>query len=155
MPRDRKPGPIKGMRTDAQVQPLRAATHQPYGDAGDQLAAQRTVPLPQAPPVPTGAPITPDAVLGAPGAAPADPLAAALQSAQAWQPPMSVGLHAPTARPDEPITHGLAMGPGAGPEALGLNTPQPAVATTLADLARISGDPSLAMLAQQALGRGL
>lgn len=30
-------------------------------------------------------------------------------------------LFAPTQRPDEPITTGIAMGPGAGPEALGLS----------------------------------
>ncbi len=30
-------------------------------------------------------------------------------------------LYAPTERPDEPITSGIAMGPGAGPEILGIN----------------------------------
>lgn len=30
-------------------------------------------------------------------------------------------LYAPTQRPDEPITQGIAMGPGAGPEILGMN----------------------------------
>lgn len=33
-------------------------------------------------------------------------------------------LDAPSQRPNEPITHGLPVGPGAGPEALGL-TPDP------------------------------
>lgn len=32
-------------------------------------------------------------------------------------------LYAPSQRPEEPITHGIAMGPGAGPEALGINAP--------------------------------
>ena len=30
-------------------------------------------------------------------------------------------LYAPTQRPDEPITTGIPMGPGAGPEVLGIN----------------------------------
>jgi hypothetical protein len=29
-------------------------------------------------------------------------------------------LYAPTQRPDEPVTTGIAMGPGAGPEVIGL-----------------------------------
>lgn len=33
-------------------------------------------------------------------------------------------LYAPTQRPGEPITAGIAMGPGPGPEALGINVTQ-------------------------------
>ena len=32
-------------------------------------------------------------------------------------------LYAPTQRPEEPITTGIPMGPGAGPETLGINAP--------------------------------
>jgi hypothetical protein len=32
-------------------------------------------------------------------------------------------LYAPSQRPDEPITTGIPMGPGAGPEILGMNAP--------------------------------
>lgn len=36
-----------------------------------------------------------------------------------WTPPPApTPLHAPTLRPDEPVTHGLTTGPGAGPEVL-------------------------------------
>lgn len=34
-------------------------------------------------------------------------------------------LYAPTQRPDEPITSGIAMGEGPGPEVLGMNNIQP------------------------------
>lgn len=34
-------------------------------------------------------------------------------------------MFAPTERPDEPITSGIAMGPGPGPEVLGVNQMQP------------------------------
>ena len=40
--------------------------------------------------------------------------------AAAAQPPVTP-LYAPTERPDEPITTGIPMGPGAGPEVLGIN----------------------------------
>jgi len=42
-------------------------------------------------------------------------------------------LFAPTQRPDEPITSGIAMGAGPGPEALGMNTNE----DTEADRARL------------------
>lgn len=32
-------------------------------------------------------------------------------------------LYAPSQRPEEPITHGIPMGAGAGPEVLGINAP--------------------------------
>jgi hypothetical protein len=37
-------------------------------------------------------------------------------------------LDDPTARPDEPITHGLSIGPGAGPEAIGRVPVNPMIA---------------------------
>lgn len=57
---------------------------------------------------------------------------AALQAALATRPPGGTGLLAPTARPAEPVTAGLPVGPGAGPEALGA-TPT-ANATVLGEL---------------------
>lgn len=44
---------------------------------------------------------------------------AALAAALATRPPGGMGLLAPTARPAEPVTAGLPVGPGPGPEALG------------------------------------
>lgn len=108
MPRPRKPG-SGGPRTGApgasytnrsdlnSALPARAATGQAYGQAGQQLAAQRAVPL-----APAGAAQQPG------GGAPA-------QAA-----PGSAGpFDRPSDRPGEPITSGLPVGPGAGPEALG------------------------------------
>lgn len=44
------------------------------------------------------------------------------QQVQEWTPPAApTPLDAPTMRPDEPVTHGLPSGPGAGPEVLDLD----------------------------------
>lgn len=61
---------------NAGTQPVRAATNQPYGVAGQQQDAQQQIPLPD--------------------------------------------FGAPTARPGEPITHGMPTGPGPGPLAAGI-----------------------------------
>lgn len=76
-----------------------AAPNQTYGQAGQQMAAQRAVPLPAAPPVPGPQP-------GAPGAAGPFPT-----------PADTPNLTDPTNRPDEPLTHGMPFGPGPGPDA--------------------------------------
>lgn len=44
-------------------------------------------------------------------------------SAPSMQMPEVTGLGAPTQRPTEPLTAGLPIGPGAGPEALGRTNP--------------------------------
>ena len=100
-------------RTDllSPPQPPTAVPGQGYGRATDQLEAQRIAPMsgggaPSAP-SPGGPP------QGAPG--PQDLLA----QAQAHNGPgNSMQLDRPTERPNEPVTHGLPGGPGAGPEAL-------------------------------------
>jgi len=88
-------GAAYAQRTDLNQAP-RAVPGQTYGEATQQLEAQRTVPLPRA------APLTP-----------------------APPPAITVDLDAPSARPDEPVTAGLATGPGPGPEALGLSNAEP------------------------------
>lgn len=55
------PGETYGQRSDLNQQPVRAATGQPYGVAGQQRAAQQAVPLPEGGglrqlPTPLGAP---------------------------------------------------------------------------------------------------
>ena len=83
-----------------------AVPNQTYGAAGQQLAAQRAVPM-------AGAPTMPAAP--APTGSPGDLMA----QAQAHNGPGdSMQLDRPTERPNEPVTHGLPGGPGAGPEAL-------------------------------------
>lgn len=90
------PGQAYPNRTDLNQnrQPVQAAAGQPYGQRGAQEAAQRAIPLPAAPPVQASPP---------PGPAPG-----------------SFGaFNRPTEYPNEPLTAGLPIGPGPGPEVLG------------------------------------
>jgi hypothetical protein len=86
-----------------------AAPGQQYGKRAEQMAAQRAMPI--APPptdaVPTASP---------PGATPATQGLSAPSGPLAGQ---VVPLDAPSMRPGEPITAGLSVGAGAGPEVLG------------------------------------
>jgi hypothetical protein len=55
-------------------------------------------------------------------------------------------LNAPTQRPDEPITHGISQGPGAGTEAMrGLPNQTPSLIDTIKHLTQFdaSGDAEL------------
>lgn len=73
----------------------KAATGQPYGEAGKQLAAQQAIPLPD------------NTALPAPRPAPAMPMVA----------PGALGAFSrPTERPAEPVTAGAPVGAGPGPE---------------------------------------
>ena len=65
-------------------------------------------------------------------------------------------LYAPTQRPEEPITTGIAMGPGAGPEVLGMR-PQPVekYSDTLAKLLPYDESGEIAVLYQDFIARGL
>jgi hypothetical protein len=58
-------------------------------------------------------------------------------------------LGAPTNRPMEPVTTGLSRGPGAGPEVLGMMARSP-LGEFMRMIARQSGDPTLAQLADRA-----
>lgn len=83
---------------------MMAATGQQYGKATAQMASQRALPV-APPPGPAVAPPTG----GAPGP----------QMPPGPAPGQVVPLDAPSMRPDEPVTAGLPVGPGAGTEALG------------------------------------
>ena len=65
-------------------------------------------------------------------------------------------LYAPTQRLEEPITTGIAMGPGAGPEVLGMR-PQPVekYSDTLAKLLPYDESGEIAVLYQDFVARGL
>jgi hypothetical protein len=97
-------GKAYASRTDLAM-PMMAAPGQQYGKVTEQMDAQRALPMARAatdiPPAPSQAP-------RAAAAAPPVPLPGQLTS-----------LDAPTQRPTEPITAGLDIGPGPGPEALG------------------------------------
>lgn len=104
--RSGKPGTAYSNRSDLTQAPS-AAPGQTYGTATAQLQAQKVAPLPQqAGPPPPAAGSAPG-VAQAPGAAPAGPMPGALGP-----------LNRPTERPGEPLTAGLATGPGPGPEAV-------------------------------------
>lgn len=77
-------------------QPIQVASGLPYGERAGMIAAQKAVPLPAAPPVPD-----------------------LVQPRPQGPAPGSLGaFNRPTEFPDEPLTAGMAMGPGAGPEAV-------------------------------------
>lgn len=88
-----KPGTAYANRTDLNAQPVRTATGQAYGKAGEQAAQQTAIPIPQTPGIPPPQPQTPG------------------------QQPPSVptgGLYDPSTRPDEPVHAGLGQ-PGVDP----------------------------------------
>lgn len=106
-----KPAAVSGpgkyaARTDGQpgAQPIRALPDAGYGEQSDFTSLQQAAPLAQSQGMP------------APQAA---------QGGGAGQPgPAPVPLTAATTRPDEPVTTGIPLGPGAGPEAVGDPTQQ-------------------------------
>lgn len=106
-PRTGTPGVAYSNRTDLN-QPNRlpptAATGQPYGQAKAQLDAQQAIPLQSGPSLPTPPP----------AAAPDVP----------YQLPQAGDFLRPTERPDEPVTAGVPVGPGPGPEALSIRDDQ-------------------------------
>ena len=65
-------------------------------------------------------------------------------------------LYAPTQRPDEPITTGIDMGPGAGSDIL-MGSPQPTekLSDTLAKMLPYDQTGEVAILYQNALARGM
>jgi hypothetical protein len=117
MPRSGRGGKRQGTngqayknRSDLTQAPT-AAPGQVYGASAQQLAAQKTAPLPKQAPPAAPAPA---------GSAPAGPTPAG--AAPSVQPGGLGAITAPTDKPNEPLTAGLASGPGPGPEALGQNT---------------------------------
>ena len=112
-PREGVPGEIYPNRSDLRDRlPVTTVPGQQYGRAAEQRAAQQRIPMGtpplgvQSPPVAGGGQAVQAG--GQPGGAP---------------PPSGMApgelkfLH-PSERPNEPIQHGLPLGPGAGPEAL-------------------------------------
>lgn len=133
------------------TQGVKVPTGLPYGQ-GEQMAdAQKALPLPGpgTRPQPQRAPAGPSPV----PAAPVDPIAAAITAAQSMPPPPG-GLLAPSTR-NEPVTAGLNIGPGAGPEALPLQafTDDDDTLLDLINAHKIAPSPALARLIQIARGR--
>jgi hypothetical protein len=63
-------------------------------------------------------------------------------------------LYAPSERSDEPITAGIAMGPGPGPEIMGATQIRVKTSDTLAKLLPFDDTGEIAILYQEALARG-
>ena len=63
-------------------------------------------------------------------------------------------LFAPTARPNEPITAGIDIGPGPGSNALMMQKSVAKTSDTLAKMLPFDTDGSIAILYQQAVARG-
>lgn len=65
-------------------------------------------------------------------------------------------LYAPSQRPDEPITSGIALGAGPGPEVLGMRSaPVEKYSDTLAKLLPYDESGEIAVLYQDFIARGL
>jgi hypothetical protein len=64
-------------------------------------------------------------------------------------------LYAPSERADEPITTGIAMGPGAGPEIMGNQQRSERLSDILSTMLPYDTDGEIAILYQQAVARGL
>ena len=63
-------------------------------------------------------------------------------------------LYAPSMRPDEPITTGVGVGPGAGPETLSMGKATEKLSDVLVKMLPYDTDGSIAILYQDALARG-
>lgn len=135
-----------------QYQAPSAPNNQAYGQRGDQVSQQRAMPIPQAPvpSVPSGPSVPGPAGPTGPGPAGAPQAPDVLGAAQAFDP--GPPLMRPTERPGEPVTTGLPIGAGAGPEAMSGMFAQRRnrVADMLEIVADTSNDAWLRDLARQA-----
>lgn len=129
-----------------------APTGQPYGDRQEQIQSQQAIPLPQG-----GRPSLPASGGGAPapapGGPPQDPMAAAVEYARNFDPGVTP-LTAPSQRPGEPITTGLSLGPGAGPEIFSQPSRAMKSADVLDKLSNFNGNTRLSELAARIRGSG-
>ena len=98
-------------------------------------------------------------IAGAPTARTSDvrglPTGQVQAAAQAAPQPPITELYAPTQRPDEPITSGVAVGPGPGPEVMGYNGQSEKLSDILSQMLPYDTDGEIAILYQQAVSRGL
>ena len=98
-------------------------------------------------------------IAGAPTARTADvrglPTGQVQAAAQAAPQPPVTELFAPTQRPNEPITSGIAAGPGPGPEVMGYNGQSEKLSDILSQMLPYDTDGEIAILYQQAVSRGL
>ena len=89
-----------------------------------------------------------------PGATNTEVRAAAMAGAQSAPQDALTSLYAPSNRPHEPITTGVAVGPGAGPEALSMGKATEKLSDILVKMLPYDTDGSIAVMYQNALARG-
>jgi len=65
------------------------------------------------------------------------------------------GLYDPSSRPNEPVTSGVAVGPGPGPEVMGYAGNSEKLSDILSQMLPYDTDGEIAILYQQAVSRGL
>jgi hypothetical protein len=98
-------------------------------------------------------------IAGAPTAKTADvrglPTGQVQAAAQAAPQAPVTELYAPTQRPGEPITSGVAVGPGPGPEVMGYAGQSEKLSDILSQMLPYDTDGEIAILYQQAVSRGL
>jgi len=98
-------------------------------------------------------------IAGAPTARTADvrglPTGQVQAAAQAAPQAPVTELYAPTERPNEPITSGVAVGPGPGPEVMGYAGQSEKLSDILSQMLPYDTDGEIAILYQQAVSRGL
>lgn len=78
------------------------------------------------------------------------PMAAAPETPR----PSAIPLSAPSERPDEPVTAGAPVGPGPGPEALGLQPETDEAARIIRALYVAAPSPGLRRLVEQLIAEG-
>jgi hypothetical protein len=146
------PGQAYGNRTDLnRSMPIETATGQGYGVAAEQQAAQRAIPVASQP--------TPGAQMGNPAQGPGvipqqQPTTLTGQLPPMQKYPGELKFLHPTDAPNEPVTAGIPMGDGPGPEAL-INF-QPRLSDSLMRLASVpNASPVLVDLASAAKNLGL
>ena len=137
------PRKAKAQRTDLNATKV-TVPGQDYGKQVEQQRAMQSVPMANA--------FQQSAALQK-AAASADVQSSPATQVQEPSAPLTM-LHEPTQRPMEPLTHGLPVGPGAGPEALG-QTPLSPLAQTLNSIANSPyATPDLLQLAAFAKNQG-
>lgn len=142
--------------TGEAAQPLGAVPGQMYGMGVEQQRMQEAMPTPQrrtdgAPPtapMPEGGAAAPVEASTVQGPSRAEQYQAALQAAQGFRGQAGI-LTKPTDQPGVPVTNGISVGPGAGPEILGMRRGTP-TGRRLRELSMLTGDPVFRTLADRA-----
>lgn len=75
-------------------------------------------------------------------------------SEQGMAPSQITPLYAPSERPDEPVTAGIPIGPGPGPEVMGGAPAQGRLSDALSQMLPYDTTGEIAVLYQEALSRG-